>query len=81
MDFHFTPAQDAFRQELRTWLAANVPQDPGRLRHLQPQASAADLAFLKDLAAHSLCRRLDRDFLAQRVWRARRFSDRTDDFR
>ena len=48
MDFHFTPAQDAFRQELRTWLAANVPPDQGPLRHLQPQASAADLAFLKD---------------------------------
>ena len=48
MDFHFTPAQDTFRQELRTWLAANVPQNDGPLRHLQPQASAADLTFLKD---------------------------------
>ncbi len=48
MDFHFTPEQDAFRQELRTWLAANVPQDNGPLRHLQPQASRKDLTFLKD---------------------------------
>ncbi len=48
MDFHFTPAQETFRQELRTWLAANLPQNDGPLRHLQPQASAADLAFLKD---------------------------------
>ena len=48
MDFHFTPAQEIFRQELRTWLAANVPQNNGPLRHLQPQASAADLVFLKD---------------------------------
>jgi alkylation response protein AidB-like acyl-CoA dehydrogenase len=27
MDFHFTPQEEAFRQELRTWLAANLPAD------------------------------------------------------
>ena len=48
MDFHFTPTQETFRQELRTWLAANVPQDHGTFRHLQPQASATDLTFLKN---------------------------------
>jgi hypothetical protein len=45
MDFTFTPEQESFRQELRTWLAANVPPESEQLRHLQPQASAADLTF------------------------------------
>ncbi|MBI3301490.1 MAG: acyl-CoA dehydrogenase family protein, partial [Deltaproteobacteria bacterium] len=27
MDFHFTPQEEAFRQELRAWLAANLPAD------------------------------------------------------
>lgn len=46
MDFNFTPEQEQFRTELRAWLAAHVPPRTG-LRHLQPQASAEDLAFLK----------------------------------
>jgi alkylation response protein AidB-like acyl-CoA dehydrogenase len=46
MDFSFTPEQDAFRAELHAWLVANVPLQTG-LHHLQPQASAEDLAFLK----------------------------------
>jgi alkylation response protein AidB-like acyl-CoA dehydrogenase len=47
MDFHFTPEQEAFRQELRTWLAAHVPPVTQQLRHWQPQASPSDLEFLK----------------------------------
>ncbi|MBI3800898.1 MAG: acyl-CoA dehydrogenase [Deltaproteobacteria bacterium] len=47
MDFSFTPEQEGFRQELRTWLEANVPLEASQLRHLQPQASAEDLQFLK----------------------------------
>lgn len=47
MDFTFTPEQEAFRHELRSWLKANVPPTATQLRHLQPQASPADLAFLK----------------------------------
>jgi len=27
MDFHFTPQEETFRQELRSWLAANLPMD------------------------------------------------------
>ena len=27
MDFHFTPEEEAFRHELRSWLAANLPRD------------------------------------------------------
>jgi alkylation response protein AidB-like acyl-CoA dehydrogenase len=47
MDCTFTPQQEAFRQELRSWLAAHVPPATTPLHHLQPQASAADLNFLK----------------------------------
>jgi len=47
MDFSFTPEQETFRQELRTWLKANVPPEAHALRHLQPQASPEDLASLK----------------------------------
>ncbi len=47
MDFSFTPEQESFRQELRTWLTANVPPEASQLRHLQPQASSEDLQFLK----------------------------------
>src|SRR5258706_14396523 len=47
MDFAFTPEQEAFRKELRTWLTTNVPVDVHQLRHLQPHASHADLDFLK----------------------------------
>jgi alkylation response protein AidB-like acyl-CoA dehydrogenase len=47
MDFSFTPEQETFRQELRTWLIANVPPEASQLRHLQPQASSEDLQFLK----------------------------------
>lgn len=25
MDFHFSPQEEAFRQEVRSWLAANMP--------------------------------------------------------
>ncbi|MGH7960644.1 MAG: acyl-CoA dehydrogenase family protein [Candidatus Binatia bacterium] len=27
MDFHYSPQEEVFRQELRAWLAANLPQD------------------------------------------------------
>ncbi len=27
MDFHYTAEQESFRQELRRWLAANLPRD------------------------------------------------------
>jgi alkylation response protein AidB-like acyl-CoA dehydrogenase len=47
MDFSFTPEQETFRQELRTWLKTNVPPEASQLRHLQPQAAAEDLQFLK----------------------------------
>ena len=28
MDLDYTPEQQAFREEVRTWLAANVPAEP-----------------------------------------------------
>ena len=48
MDFTFTPQQEAFRQELTSWLSTHVPPESAQLRHLQPQASPSDLKFLKD---------------------------------
>jgi alkylation response protein AidB-like acyl-CoA dehydrogenase len=47
MDFSLTPEQEAFRHDLRAWLAANVTHEARTLRHLQPQASEEDLHFLK----------------------------------
>lgn len=47
MDFSFTSEQDAFRHELRAWLAAHVSPAAHTLRHLQPHASPEDLTFLK----------------------------------
>ena len=47
MDFSVTPEQEAFRQEFRVWLVANVPSEAKQLRHLQPQASETDLDFLR----------------------------------
>ena len=40
MDLTFSDAQEAFRRELRAWLAANVPPDPGEL------SLADEVAFL-----------------------------------
>jgi hypothetical protein len=36
MDFDFTPAEEAFRHELRTWLAASPPDgdNPETFEHL-----------------------------------------------
>ncbi|MGE0823660.1 MAG: acyl-CoA dehydrogenase family protein [Candidatus Binatia bacterium] len=47
MDFSFTPEQETFRDDLRTWLRVNVPPEATQLHHLQPQAAAQDLEFLK----------------------------------
>ncbi len=42
MDLNPTPEQEAFRQEVRTWLEANVPTD------LPPLTSEAELGLYKD---------------------------------
>jgi alkylation response protein AidB-like acyl-CoA dehydrogenase len=43
MDFDFTPAEETFRQELRTWLAANPPDgyDPETFEQLDYAARFA----------------------------------------
>jgi alkylation response protein AidB-like acyl-CoA dehydrogenase len=43
VDFDYTPQEEAFRQELRTWLAANPPEgyDPGTFLHLDLDARFA----------------------------------------
>ena len=40
MDFSYTPAEQAFRAELRAWLAANMPREP------PPAALEAEAAYL-----------------------------------
>jgi alkylation response protein AidB-like acyl-CoA dehydrogenase len=40
MDFSYTPAEQAFRAELRAWLAANVPREP------LPETLEAEAAYL-----------------------------------
>lgn len=47
MDFSFAPEQVTFRQELGARLAANALTDTRHRCQLQPQAPAAELAFLK----------------------------------
>ena len=42
MDLSFSPAEEAFRAELRAWLAANAPADPGEHASL-----AHEVAFLR----------------------------------
>ncbi len=42
MDLTFSPAEEAFRAELRAWLAANAPAPPGELATL-----ADEVAFLR----------------------------------
>jgi alkylation response protein AidB-like acyl-CoA dehydrogenase len=46
MDFDFTPKQQSFRQEVRAWLAANVPAD---LRGRGFASSRADLGAVRRL--------------------------------
>jgi alkylation response protein AidB-like acyl-CoA dehydrogenase len=41
MDFNLTPEQEAFRSEVRAWLAANLP--PDWARHPQPDVPRAEL--------------------------------------
>lgn len=48
MDFEFTPAQEAFRAEVRAWLEANLPAD---LRHRGFAATRADPEEVRRLRA------------------------------
>jgi alkylation response protein AidB-like acyl-CoA dehydrogenase len=48
MDFDFTPAEEAFRKEVRAWLEANLPED---LRGRAFAASRADRAEVERLRA------------------------------
>jgi alkylation response protein AidB-like acyl-CoA dehydrogenase len=43
VDLTFSAAQEAFRRELRAWLVANAPRDPGEFASL-----ADEVAFLRD---------------------------------
>jgi alkylation response protein AidB-like acyl-CoA dehydrogenase len=48
VDLSFSPAEEAFRAELRAWLEANVPagwNDPDRA---EPESLAEEVAFLRD---------------------------------
>ncbi len=47
MDFNFTPEQDAFRTEVRTWLAAALPPGWGETVH-EPAKESDRAAFKRD---------------------------------
>ncbi len=51
MDFHFSPEEEAFRQELRTWLEQNVPTDwEGVFLEEEAEAWRVGRDFIKRLA-------------------------------
>jgi alkylation response protein AidB-like acyl-CoA dehydrogenase len=51
MDFHFTPEEEAFRQELRGWLGENVPPDwEGVFLEEEEEQWRQGRAFVKNLA-------------------------------
>jgi alkylation response protein AidB-like acyl-CoA dehydrogenase len=47
MDLRFSPEDNAFREEVRTWLAANVPTD--RRPKRGPEMREYDLAWQRKL--------------------------------
>ena len=47
MDFRDTPDEAAFRQDLRAWLADNLPEGWGTAAYHEPQGPER-VAFLKD---------------------------------
>jgi alkylation response protein AidB-like acyl-CoA dehydrogenase len=51
MDFHFSPDEEAFRQELRAWLVENIPPDwEGVFLEEDEEAWRTGRAFVKKLA-------------------------------
>ena len=47
MDLRETPAQRAFREEVRAWLQENLPDGWGTAAHRGPKTAAESLAFSK----------------------------------
>jgi alkylation response protein AidB-like acyl-CoA dehydrogenase len=47
MDLHDTPEQARFRQEVRDWLAANLPEGWGTPEFVQAEDAAGRVAFMK----------------------------------
>ena len=43
MDLHFTPAEEAFRQEIRQWVAENLPKDISHKVHNALRLDKSDL--------------------------------------
>src|SRR5260370_4457650 len=48
MDFDFTPEQETFRQEVRAWLAENVPADLKGRGFASSRADVKELQRLRD---------------------------------
>ena len=48
VDLSFTPAEEAFRAELRAWLRANLPPGWGTADRPEPATLAGEVAFLRD---------------------------------
>lgn len=51
MDFSYTPEQNAFREEVRTWMKANVPGDYGSKAWPIPKSHKEQLRVSKEWAA------------------------------
>ena len=75
MDLTYTPAQKAFRAQVRAWLRDNVPSSGSELRHPRRLRAAPPVG------SHAGFRRLQRRDLAQGAGRLRRGPDRVADLR
>ncbi len=47
MDFQLSSEEQAFREEIRSWLATNLPRDWGTPAHRPPETMEAKIAFAK----------------------------------
>jgi len=68
MDLNLTAEEKQFRDELRSWLEANVPKDWSEWR----ESLSRILHVFESLAAETVRRRMGRRVVAERIRRARR---------
>ena len=82
MDFKLSAEDEAFRQELRSWLDANLPPERAAqplLAGIHAQRGRRGMDAARGMAQKDARRRMGRGALAQRVRRARRDAHAADD--